>query len=133
MTGTRQLPRKGGSVNRNACLLAQASHRPVSCRHDSIASNRGALSQHGSSLTATDGSPVRPGRKPEDEQAAATWAYHAHNVHVTLCPTWATTHVCQHCSLCFRRDPRRRGGKSRAPVAAHQETNRRTSTLVSIL
>ena len=67
MTGTRQLPRKGGSVNRNACLLAQASHRPVSCRHDSIASNRGALSQHGSSLTATDGSSARPRRKLEDE------------------------------------------------------------------
>ena len=67
MTGTWQLPRKGGSVNRNACLLAQASHRPVSCRHDWTASNRGVLSQHGSSPTAADGSCARPRRRPEDE------------------------------------------------------------------
>ena len=67
MTGTRQRPRQGRSVNRKACPPAQASLRPVSRRHDSIARNRGALSQRGSSLTATDGSPVRAGRKLGDE------------------------------------------------------------------
>ena len=90
MTETRQLSRQGGSVNTRACLPAQASHRPASRRHDLLARNRGALSQRGWSLMATDGSPVRAGRKLEDESAAATWAYRAPNVYVTLCPTWAT-------------------------------------------
>ena len=90
MTETRQLSRQGGSVNTRACLPAQASHRPASRRHDLLARNRGALSQRGWSLMATDGSPVRAGRKLEDESAAATWAYRAPNVYVTLCPAWAT-------------------------------------------
>ena len=90
MTETRQLSRQGGSVNTRACLPAQASHRPASRRHDLLARNRGALSQRGGSLMATDGSPVCAGRKLEDESAAATWAYRARNVYVTLCPTWAT-------------------------------------------
>ena len=90
MTETRQPSRQGGSVNTRACLPAQASHRAVSRGHDLLARNRGALSQRGWSLMATDGSPVRAGRKLEDESAAVTWAYRAPTLYVTLCPTWAT-------------------------------------------
>ena len=90
MTGTRQPLRQARSVDMEACLLAQAFHRPASRGHDSLARNRGAPSQCGSSRTATDGSPARAERKLEDESAAVTWAYRAPTLYVTLCPTWAT-------------------------------------------
>ena len=90
MTGTRQPLRQARSVDMEACLLAQAFHRPASRGHDSLARNRGAPSQRGSSRTATDGSPARAERKLEDESAAVTWAYRAPTLYVTLCPTWAT-------------------------------------------
>ena len=77
MTGTRQPLRQARSVDMEACLLAQAFHRPASRGHDSLARNRGAPSQCGSSRTATDGSPARAERKLEDESAAATRAYRA--------------------------------------------------------
>ena len=72
MTETRQPSRQGGNVNTRACLPAQASHRPASRGHDSLARNRGASSQRGSSRVRT-ADLLRHGRRDDDDDHATLW------------------------------------------------------------
>ena len=72
MTGTRQPLRQARSVDMKACLPAQASHRPASRGHDSLARNRGASSQRGSSRVRT-ADLLRHGRRDDDDDHATLW------------------------------------------------------------